>query len=118
MVDEIEFANATNVTWSMHTNCTIALNGSRAVLRQGGDALHVQVLEPAGVTFKDVAVDLQPPQLPTPGVRKLIVVTTPHALGPKRRLIVSLSSKDTGAGEVLPVVNELAAWKGLGPFVC
>ena len=99
------------MTWSMHTNGTITLNGSHAVLRQGGQALHAVLLEPQGAAFEEFAVDLQPPQLPTPGVRKLVVVATPRA----RRILVSLSLRE---GAPLPGVNlnELAAWDGSGPF--
>ena len=132
VADEIEFAAAAaaagggfrNVSWSMHTAASIAFVRSggvarTAVLRQGGDALYVSVLEPAGAVMRAVPVQLAPPQRASPGVRKLVLEATRSQLGAAGRIVVSLSlvkGRQGGGGGGGLRVNALAEWGGAGPF--
>lgn len=121
VVDELDFAAASgaqNVSWSMHTLAHIELvrgqNGAAraAVLRQGEDTLHVTVLEPEAFTLRDVRIELAPPQMPSAGVRKLVLVAAAAQLT-GGRIVVSLSMKEGGSE---PNVSALAEWKSAGPF--
>lgn len=50
--DEITLASSTaTVQWRMHTNASIALDGSTATLERDGKTLKATILSPAGATF-------------------------------------------------------------------
>jgi hypothetical protein len=72
--DEVETKDPVKIVWAMHTRAQIALDGSTAVLSQGGQTLEAQILSPKDARFESQEVDLPPPQYSTKGIRKLLVV--------------------------------------------
>jgi hypothetical protein len=126
IVDEFE-APESNVTWSLHTNTTVAVfNGApsgggaatganhlpTAQLVSNNRTLFINVLDaPSGGTTTFVASELhlEPPQEPTPGLKKLRLTST-TATG---RFLVSLSLKAN-----LPdvAVRPLSEWAEHGPL--
>jgi hypothetical protein len=79
--DEITNVQST-VSWRMHTNATVTVDGANATLQLGGKTLKVQISNPpSGVVFKKLdpvrtanAPQLQPgqqPDQPNPGVSVL-----------------------------------------------
>jgi len=126
IADEIDFASAANISWSMHTMASIKVDGSTAVLSLGGVELHATIVEPrgAGVAFGSEAVDLQPPQTPSPGLNKLVVVLqgsgdadggseAGSGASSSVRIVVGLS---VSAAAAAPAVQPLAQWQASGPF--
>lgn len=119
IVDEIDFPSFTNVTWSMHTNSSITMdgNGRGAVLHQNNERLFLEVLEPqasSGLRLSHHSVELQPPQEPSPGVQKLVIVASASSIKAKHRIVVSLSQQRyRGAGLR---INGLGDWDSAGPF--
>jgi hypothetical protein len=71
--DEIETSRAVELTWAMHTEAAVEIEGDRALLRLGGALLDAQVLAPAGAEFTLEDVEIEPPQQPASGVRRLMV---------------------------------------------
>ena len=71
--DEIETTQPVELTWTMHTQAVIELQGDRAILSQGGSSLEARILAPAGATFSVEELELGPPQQPAPGARRLLV---------------------------------------------
>ena len=70
---------------------SIRLGGDSAVLSLGGVDLHASIVEPAGAEFSQQAVDLQPPQRPSPGLRKLMAeLSGPNHAG-SARIVVMLA---------------------------
>lgn len=72
--DEVETKAPAKIVWAMHTRANIALNGSVALLSQGGRTLEARILSPGGARFESREVNLPPPQNSTKGIRKLLVV--------------------------------------------
>lgn len=122
VVDEFAFTASppSNITWAMHTKAQVDANGTTARLTQGeaGQTLYASVSAGSSqrgttaeeVSFGTVDVDLKKPQNPSPGLRKLVVQTTPANAG--GRLVVSLSLDQ----HAKPVhVNALSDWAMDGP---
>ena len=97
----------------MHTMASIRLGGDSAVLSLGGVDLHASIVEPAGAEFSQQAVDLQPPQRPSPGLRKLMVqLSGPNHAG-SARIVVMLA---LDAASAAPGLQALQRWNASGPF--
>lgn len=71
--DELETRTPVKIVWAMHTRAEIGLNGSVALLSQGGQKLEARILSPEGARFESQEVNLLPPQYSTKGIRKLLV---------------------------------------------
>lgn len=71
--DEVETSRPADLTWTMHTQATVEVTDSRAVLTQGGATLDAQILAPADATFAVEDLVIAPPQQSAPGVRRLLV---------------------------------------------
>jgi len=109
--DEIDAPQPVAITWSMHTNAAVKLDGASAVLSQGNAQLQATILSPEGATFEVAEVNLAPPQHPTKNTRKLlihlpagtksariVVVFTPFGAEPLERKIVPLIEWKTSEG--------------------
>jgi hypothetical protein len=71
--DEVETAHPVELTWTMHTQAAIEIQGDRALLSQGGATLEARLLAPAGAGFTVEEVEIPPPQQPAPDLRRLQV---------------------------------------------
>lgn len=118
VVDEFVFAanaSVSNVTWAMHTLAAVDTHGASARLSQNGARLHAAVVAPAhDATLSAHAVNLEPPQYPTPGITRL-QLQLPAMETAGGRIVVSLSL-DPGAAAATPEVLPLARWAAKGPF--
>lgn len=72
--DEVETKSPVKIVWAMHTRAEIALDGSVALLSQGGQTLEARILSPEDARFESQEVNLPPPQNSTKGIHKLLVV--------------------------------------------
>ncbi|MCC7370220.1 MAG: heparinase II/III family protein [Chloroflexi bacterium] len=71
--DEIEAMQPVDVTWTMHTEAAVEVDGARALLSQGGALLEARILSPADATFAVEELALDPPQQSTAGIRRLLI---------------------------------------------
>jgi len=71
--DEVETSRAVELTWTMHTQAAVEVQGDRALLTQGGAVLEARLLSPAGAAFTVEDVEIPPPQQPASDVRRLLV---------------------------------------------
>jgi hypothetical protein len=71
--DEIEASKPVELTWTMHTQADVELQGDRALLSQGGAVLEVRLMGPAGATFSVEDVEILPPQQPVSDLRRLLI---------------------------------------------
>jgi hypothetical protein len=71
--DEIETSRAVEVTWTMHTQAAVEVQGDRVLLSQGGAVLEARLLSPAGATFTVEDVEIAPPQQSAPDLKRLLV---------------------------------------------
>jgi hypothetical protein len=71
--DEIETTGPVDLTWTMHTQALIEIQGDRALLSQGGAMLEARILAPAGAAFTAEPLEIEPPQLAADDVRRLLV---------------------------------------------
>ncbi len=110
MVDEIEASRDLQVAWTMHTLADVTTSGTTATLSQGGKQVEVRLLSPSGATFSSQAVNLNPPQEPTDGVRKLQVRLSGVSSTTIRVLFVP-----EGASTDSVDPRPLASWQSDGP---
>lgn len=89
IVDEVEMAGPSRITWNFHTKAKIALDGASAMLELGGRELHAQILVPEGAKFEVASANPPPPQTQNPDVSNL-QVHLPERLT-HTRIIVLLS---------------------------
>ena len=130
VVDEIAYQDnkssvVDNVTWTMHTLADIHLHGDSAILSLDSSNLHVRVIEPPTAVFSEAAVRLEPPQYPSDGVSKLMVMLNVSSSRDTRndvdvegqdgltRIVVGLTMEVDAS---TPRVRPLAEWKHHGPF--
>ena len=92
--DEIESTHPLPVTWSMHTNATVKLDGKIATLSQGNAQLRATLLSPAGATFSLEEINLQPPQNPAKNTWKLVAHVETKDLS--TRIVVVFTPADAG----------------------
>lgn len=71
--DELETTLPVELTWTMHTQAAIELQGDRAILNQGGASLEARILAPAGAEFSVEELEIEPPQQSAFGTRRLLV---------------------------------------------
>lgn len=73
--DELHTESPVDVVWSMHTRAQITIHqtGTRATLTLDGKTLNARICQPAGATFSQEEVKLDPPHRPLPDQRKLII---------------------------------------------
>jgi len=63
-----------DLVWQIHTSAKVLIVGKRqALLSQGGKVESVELLNPIDGCFETEAVNIEPPQLPAPGISKLLV---------------------------------------------
>ncbi len=109
--DEIAGAKAgASVCWAMVTDADVTVNGPTATLREHGQALHAQLLAPAGATFAVISAD--PPKngydAPNPN-RRILIATVPAGADGSVKIAVWL--KPGSAGDVAaPALIPLAKW--------
>ena len=104
--DEIEAAAPADVVWQMLTRADVTVHDERwAVLRQGGRAISLRVLEPAGAVLRAGAAAAPPPQAQQPDVTALRVFLP--ARRPDTRFVIWMSPADRPAPEITP----LREWK-------
>jgi hypothetical protein len=126
IVDEFEFnasAPIHNVTWAMHTLADIKTLGASAVLSLGGMHLHTKVTVPdtaktateASPNFSSAEVRLEKPQMPSDGVRKLML-HMPLASGSKAIAAAIVVGLSINPDAEIPRTNRLAKWSTSGPF--
>jgi hypothetical protein len=75
-----EVNTSASVQWRVHTNATVTLNGSAALLALGGQTMNVTILSPPGVMFVTLNATRYPsdptppaPDQPNPGVTVLAI---------------------------------------------
>ncbi|MBI2957928.1 MAG: heparinase II/III family protein [Chloroflexi bacterium] len=108
--DEIEAARPVDIVWGMHTRAEIQVQGDVAMLTQGGAAMELRLLSPAGARFEVQTVTIAPPQAAAPGVRKLVVRL------PEKTAAATITVVFTpGGGKPPPSVAPLADWGNSGP---
>jgi hypothetical protein len=71
--DEVETSKPVELTWTMHTQADVEIQGDQALLSQGGAVLEARLLSPPGATFLVEDVEIAPPQQPAPDTRRLLV---------------------------------------------
>jgi hypothetical protein len=71
--DEIETTQPVDLTWTMHTQAVVELQGDRAILSQGGASLEARILAPEGATFAVEELEIEPPQQSASDTRRLLV---------------------------------------------
>jgi hypothetical protein len=105
--DEIAAPQPVDVAWAVHTNSEVEIDdgGTVAVLKQGGERLHVTLLSPAGATFATRPVAPPAPQRQREGMTKLIARPVEKITDGR---IVVLFSRDKPSE--LPAVVPLDAW--------
>jgi hypothetical protein len=104
--DEIEGTAGSEITWQMHTRAKIQVDGSRAVLSQGGRKLVARLLSPAGAAFTTAAADAPPPQAQQPDVTKLTV----KLRGSEKPLRLAVLFAVEGSDAPSPALTPLAEW--------
>jgi hypothetical protein len=97
--DEVETSRPADLTWTMHTQATIEVTDSRALLTQGGATLEARILAPADATFAVEDLVISPPQQSAPGVRRLLV-RLPGVTS--ARIAVLLTPRGRGAPTSVP----------------
>lgn len=102
--DEVEAA-AADVVWQMLTRATVVVDGSGAVLHQGGRSLALRIVEPAGARLLVGPATAPPPQAQQPDVSVIRVV--PPERRTEQRFVVWLSPGNRPA----PEVTALGEWK-------
>lgn len=113
IADEIDRVEALPWVWRMHTKARIAVDGSRAVLRQDDAVLHMQIVEPAAAArFAVEDVRLEPPELPTDGVRRL-TVHFPAARGALRVAVLASPVPQPPAAALARACAPLAEWSSI-----
>jgi hypothetical protein len=72
--DEIDLDAARGLRWQLHTRATIALDGPRAMLSQGGARVDVEILSPTGTAvFAVEPATRSAPEKPNAGINRLFV---------------------------------------------
>lgn len=108
IVDELTPKQPVNVAWQMHTRAQ-ATPGAVAELAQGGERLHVQVLEPAGTSIAVQPAEVrQPREAPNADVRKL--VATLPSVAAFERLAIYLSASPAAPKLPAPLDGPLWSW--------
>ena len=124
VVDEIDVsgdaAKAPPVWWSAHTvaNVSISSDGQTAVLSSWNVSSPTemsvlsgsQATDCPGAKWNVTAIDLQPPLVPTPGVKRVTLVAPTQGC---RRLVVAVGVE---ASQLQLSVRPLADWQQAGPF--
>lgn len=109
--DEIELTRPADIVWAMHTRAEIDIQGNRAVLTQGGAKLEIQLVPPQEAHFEVQPVILSPPQIPAPGVKKLLIRL------PQAASVATITVLFTPGGNKAPVsVAPLDSWPTFGPI--
>jgi hypothetical protein len=101
--DDIEGAAGSEITWQMHTRAKIELDGSRAVLSQGGKRLVARLLAPAGAAFSTAAASAPPPQRQQPDVTKLIVKVPGSEKSIRLAVVFAADGKDAKTPALVPL---------------
>ncbi len=97
------------VRWTMHTRADITVDGTRAVLTQGGVRLNARLVGPPGAVFTVESAAQSPPENPNTGIRRLVIhLGTP---GPVR-LVVGFALEVMADAPLVAVDRPLAAWTG------
>jgi hypothetical protein len=101
--DELELAQASDVTWAMTTDAAITTGGASASLKQDGKELTATILSPAGAVFSVESAQQQKPQKENKGVSRLLV-KLPNQAGAVR-LVVLLAShgRQVKAPQLVPL---------------
>ena len=107
-----------NVSWAMHTKAQISLDadGRGATLSQAGQKLRVVCggETPKGAVFTAKEIDLKPPQIPTPGLRKLMLDVSMQAPTAGQ---IEVHFQLAATATVTPArMNHLSKWGAQGPF--
>lgn len=104
--DELELKDNVDVSWGMHTNAEIRINGSTATLRQNGKTVTMQILSPAGASFDQLGVRLASPQEPVNNVRKLFV----RLASVKKNVTIAILFTPGASESSPPKVTPLSDW--------
>jgi hypothetical protein len=104
--DEIDGADTSDVVWQLFTRAAVVVDGTSAVLRQGGKTLTMRVIEPPGALLRTGAAVAPPPQRQQPEVTAIRLLLPSRR--PSTRIVVWLSSADRPPPPALP----LDAWTG------
>ncbi|MHB9031100.1 MAG: heparinase II/III domain-containing protein, partial [Candidatus Latescibacterota bacterium] len=108
--DEFDLTGPAGVAWNMLTDAEITLEGSRAILRQGGKTLTAQILEPSGASFSVESAGQKPPQKENKGVNRLMV-RIPGKKGALRIAVLLAPQWKEGAVKTIAKVVPLAEWE-------
>ncbi len=105
-----------NVRWQLPTRAQVVLQGQRADLRQEGQSLGAQVLEPASATWAALSAEQPEPayNAANPGVR-LLVVDVPAPAQGSLTIVVRLGAQLDGRAEATSANGQaLPSLLGLG----
>lgn len=101
--DELEAkSGAVDVTWNLHTQATVTVegDGASAVLTMKGQTMRARVLSPVGAKFDVAAIQLDEPQKPVEGDVNLVLrvgrVTS-------ATVAVELTADETPGADVVPL---------------
>ncbi|MCL6282564.1 heparinase II/III-family protein [Ruegeria sp. 2012CJ41-6] len=116
--DEITGEVAGAVTWTMHTEAELGLDGAQAVLKQGGQEMTALILSPAGARFEqrsanpcDTAYDADcDAQNPNVGLQRLMIAVDAQPQA-SRRIAVLLMSDPVRAELDEPQLRPLDEWR-------
>ncbi len=107
-------AAATTATWQWLTHAAVTLEPTGALLRQDGKTLRLRLLAPADatVTVEDTARLLHAQDEPTPGLRRIVILTTTPPDTSARFVIVAEPGSVAPALATAPpiAISALEAW--------
>jgi hypothetical protein len=107
--DEFEMKQPCDFAWGMTTGAEIALDGNKAVLREGGKELRAEILSPAGAVFSVESAEQKPPQKENKGIRRLMIRLKAPA-GALRVAVLFTPAAPGGKSEAAPTLKPLEQW--------
>jgi hypothetical protein len=98
------------VRWGMVTAADVELDGSRAVLRQDGQEMRVEIVEPRELVFEVVSTaPPTPEEKRNTGTRMLAI----HRISSGAPQTLRVSFSPAGAKAAMPPLRPLAAWESV-----
>lgn len=117
--DEITHAKSGQLTWTMHTEADVTLEGSRATLKQNGEEMTAVILSPPDGRFKlrtanpcDTSFKADcAQQNPNKGIQRLMIELDPSAGTGESRITVVISSSPSRIEALIPQLKPLSDWR-------
>ena len=101
--DDVSFKGSQKVEWQMHTRATVAVEGNKATLTQGGQTLTAVILSPEGASFTSMeAPEQKEPLRSTKGINVLKVALN-EAKGDQRIAVAFALGTEAPQAPVVPL---------------